>query len=79
MATTDTENVIEIVELLRQLPEPALDEVKIFLNSLLDRYQQTSISDRSQNRGETIIAALAGKATSSFTTDEIMSITRGEE
>lgn len=79
MATQDTENVTEIVELLRQLPEPALDEVKIFLNSLLDRYQQTSINDCSQNRGEAIIAALAGKATSSLTTDEIMRITRGEE
>ena len=72
MLTTEA----EIIEMLRKLPKPALDEVKAFLNSLADRYQQ---SNDSLSPGMNFINKARGKARSGMTTDEIMALTRGEE
>lgn len=70
---------MQIVEMLRSLPEPALDEIKVFIDFLSWRYHQTSVNSPPQSRGEAIVAALVGKGTANFTTDEIMGMTRGEE
>ncbi|CDM95456.1 MAG: transcriptional regulator [Limnospira sp. PMC 1286.21] len=69
MVTTET----EILGILRNLPQPALEEAKIFLDFLAWRYQKTS------PKGATLIANLRGKATGEMTTDEILNLTRGEE
>ncbi|MEB3831503.1 transcriptional regulator [Phormidium sp. CCY1219] len=69
MLTTET----EILAILRNLPQPALEEAKIFLDFLAWRYQNTS------PKGATLIANLRGKATGDMTTDEILNLTRGEE
>jgi hypothetical protein len=69
MLTTET----EILAILRNLPQPALDEAKIFLDFLAWRYQNNS------PQGESLIASLRGKATGDLSTDEILSLTRGEE
>ncbi|WP_017307241.1 transcriptional regulator [Spirulina subsalsa] len=69
MLTTET----EILAILRNLPQPALDEAKIFLDFLAWRYQNNS------HQGANLIASLRGKATGDLSTDEILSLTRGEE
>ena len=69
MLTTET----EILAILRNLPQPALEEAKIFLDFLFFRYQKTS------PKGATLIANLRGKATEDMTTDEVLNLTRGEE
>jgi len=69
MLTTET----ELLALLRTLPQPALEEAKIFLDFLAWRYQtppQPAVD---------IIASLRGKATTNLTTDEILNLTRGDE
>lgn len=72
MSTTET----QIVEMLRQLPEPALDEVKVFLNSLLEQYQQQTLP---VNKGMDFIDRVKGTLKSGMTTDEVMALTRGED
>ncbi len=62
----------QLLELLRQLPEPALVEVKEFLSFLKWRYQQQVQPEENID----IITALKGKATANLTTDEIMALTR---
>ncbi|MDB9493000.1 transcriptional regulator [Spirulina major CS-329] len=69
MLTTET----EILAILRNLPQPALDEAKIFLDFLAWRYQNNS------PQCANLIASLRGKATGDLSTDEILSLTRGEE
>ncbi|MEA5418253.1 transcriptional regulator [Spirulina sp. CCNP1310] len=69
MLTTET----EILAILRNLPQPALDEAKIFLDFLAWRYQNNL------PQGANLIASLRGKATRDLSTDEILSLTRGEE
>ncbi len=71
MLTTET----EILEIIRKLPQPALAEVKVFLDFLTWRYQ----GEQTQPKGVTLIAAMRGKATTDMTTDEILDLTRGEE
>lgn len=75
MMTTKT----QILEMLQALPEPALDEVKVFLDFVSWRYQQTVDAPTALSRGEAIVAAMVGQGTSGLTTDEIMRMTRGEE
>lgn len=71
---------MQIVEMLHQLPEPALDEIKVFIDFLSWRYhQQVLPNPQPLSRGEAIVAAMVGKGTSNLTTDEIMQMTRGEE
>lgn len=69
MLTTET----EILAILRNLPQPALEEAKIFLDFLAWRYQNQS------HQGANLIASLRGKATREMTTDEILNLTRGEK
>jgi hypothetical protein len=69
MLTTET----EILDILRNLPQPAIEEAKIFLDFLAWRYQNPS------PKGENLIATLRGKATGDMTTNEILNLTRGEE
>ncbi|WP_072622383.1 transcriptional regulator [Spirulina major] len=69
MLTTET----EILAILRNLPQPALEEAKVFLDFLAWRYQNTS------PQGAALIDSLRGKATTIMTTDEILNLTRGEE
>ncbi len=69
MLTTET----EILAILRNLPQPALEEAKIFLDFLAWRYQNQS------PQGANLIASLRGKATREMTTDEILNLTRGEK
>jgi len=69
MLTTET----EILAILRNLPQPALEEAKIFLDFLAWRYQNDSPKEAN------LIASLRGKATEDLTTDEILNLTRGEE
>jgi hypothetical protein len=71
MTTTET----QILEMIRQLPQPALDEVKVFLDFLSWRYQE----NLPQPRGAAMVAAMRGKATAVMTTDEILNLTRGNE
>jgi hypothetical protein len=71
MSTTET----QILEMIRNLPKPALDEVRVFLDFLTWRYQE----DLPQTRGTAIVAAMRGKATAGMTTDAILSLTRGNE
>ncbi|MGA0199500.1 MAG: transcriptional regulator [Prochlorotrichaceae cyanobacterium] len=71
MSTTEA----HILEMIRQLLQPALDEVKVFLDFLVWRYQESL----PQTRGTTIVAAMRGKATAKMTTDAILSLTRGNE
>jgi hypothetical protein len=71
MSTTET----QILEMIRQLPQPALDEVKVFLDFLTWRYQKNS----PQPRGAAIVATMRGKATGGMTTDAILNLTRGDE
>ncbi|APB33385.1 hypothetical protein GlitD10_1065 [Gloeomargarita lithophora Alchichica-D10] len=71
MTTTE----MEILKILRQLPPPALAEVKVFLDFLSWRYQTTPMP--SQHRGIEMLAAMRGKATAGMTTDEILELTRG--
>jgi hypothetical protein len=68
----------QIVEMLEQLPDGALDEVKSFLAALQNRYQNTH-TQQPLSRGQAMVAAMKGKGTSGLTTDEIMQLTRGEE
>ncbi|QZZ19811.1 DUF2281 domain-containing protein [Trichothermofontia sichuanensis B231] len=65
----------QLLEIIRQLPQPALDEVKVFLDFLTWRYQE----NLPQLRGAAIVAAMRGKATAEMTTDEILNLTRGNE
>ncbi|MBF1999402.1 MAG: transcriptional regulator [Synechococcales cyanobacterium M58_A2018_015] len=65
----------QILEIIRQLPQPALDEVKVFLDFLTWRYQE----NLPQPRGAAIVTAMRGKATAKMTTDEILDLTRGHE
>jgi hypothetical protein len=58
---------------LPNLPQPALEEAKIFLDFLAWRYQNQS------PQGANLIASLRGKATREMTTDEILNLTRGEK
>lgn len=74
MTTTPT----QIVEMLQSLPEPALDEIKVFIDFVSWRYQQTTHLQQPLSRGEAIVSAMVGKGTSGLTTDEIMQMTRGE-
>ncbi|TVQ58928.1 MAG: transcriptional regulator [Spirulina sp. DLM2.Bin59] len=69
MLTTET----EILAILRNLPQPALEEAKIFLDFLAWRYQDHG------PQGASLIASLRGKATGDLSTNEILSLTRGEE
>lgn len=69
MLTTES----EILAILRNLPQPALEEAKIFLDFLAWRYQNYS------PKGANLIASLRGKATGDMTTDDILNLTRGEE
>ncbi|WP_199246608.1 transcriptional regulator [[Phormidium] sp. ETS-05] len=69
MLTTET----EIIAILRNLPQPALEEAKIFLDFLAWRSQKYS------PKGANLIASLRGKATGNMTTDDILNLTRGEE
>jgi len=71
MSTTET----QILEMIRQLPQPALDEVKIFLDFLSWRYQE----NLPQPRGTAMVTAMRGKATAGMTTDEILNLTRSNE
>jgi len=71
MSTTET----QILEMIRQLPQPALDEVKVFLDFITWRYQEYS----PQPRGTAMVAAMRGKATAGMTTDAILNLTRGNE
>lgn len=71
MSTTEA----QILEMIRQLPKPALDEVKVFLDFLTWRYQE----NLPQPRGTAIIATMRGKATARMTTDAILNLTRGNE
>ena len=71
MSTTET----EILEMIRNLPKPALDEVKVFLDFLTWRYQEAS----PQPKGAEIVSAIRGKATAGMTTDEVLNLTRGNE
>jgi hypothetical protein len=66
-------NETEILNILRELPSPALEEVKIFLDFLVWRYEHNS------PQKVNLIASLKGKATNTMTTDEILHLTRGEE
>ena len=68
MRNTET----ELLAILRNLPQPALEEAKIFLDFLAWRYQNPS------PKGANLIASLRGKATGDMTTDEILNLTRGE-
>jgi hypothetical protein len=71
MSTTET----QILEMIRNLPKPALDEVRVFLDFLTWRYQE----NLPQPRGAAMVAAMRGKATAGMTTDEILNLTRGNE
>ncbi|WP_448560434.1 hypothetical protein [Trichothermofontia sp.] len=71
MSTSET----QILEIIRDLPMPALDEVKVFLEFLNWRYQE----NLPQARETTMVAAMRGKATAGMTTDEILNLTRGYE
>lgn len=66
-------NETEILNILRKLPSPAIEEVKIFLDFLAWRYEQDSPPKTN------LIPSLRGKATNKMTTDEILNLTRGEE
>lgn len=67
----------EIVELLENLPEPALDEVRGFLMSLQKRYQPQKVTKPSE--GMAYIEQVRGQMKFEMTTDEIMALTRGED
>lgn len=71
MSTTET----QLLEMIRSLPQPALDEVKVFLDFLTWRYQ----GNVPQTRGATLVAAIRGKATTGMTTHEILNLTRSDE
>lgn len=75
MTTTPT----QIVEMLQSLPEPALDEIKVFIDFVSWRYQRTPDVQQPPSRGEAMVAAMLGKGTSGLTTGEIMQMTRGED
>lgn len=68
-------NEAQILEMLRNLPQPALEEVRVFLDFLTWRYQEQS----PQSKGSAIVAEMRGKATVGMTTDEILKLTRGDE
>ncbi|WP_159783747.1 transcriptional regulator [Sodalinema gerasimenkoae] len=77
MPTTETE-ILAILSRSetpreRNLPQPALEEAKIFLDFLAWRYQNQSPQEAN------LIASLRGKATGNMTTDEILNLTWGEE
>lgn len=71
MSTTET----QILEIIRNLPQPALDEVRVFLDFLAWRYQEKL----PRQHGAAVVAAMRGKATAGMTTDEILKLTRGDE
>lgn len=71
MSTNET----QILEMIRNLPEPALDEVRVFLDFLAWRYQE----NLPRQRGTEMVAAMRGKATAGMTTDDILKLTRGDE
>ncbi|MGL5083249.1 MAG: transcriptional regulator [Microcoleaceae cyanobacterium] len=71
MSTTET----QILEMIRNLPKPALDEVRVFLDFLTWRYQE----NLPQPQGTAMVAAMRGKATAVMTTDAILNLTRGNE
>lgn len=73
-----TTTQMQIVEMLQSLPEPALDEIKVFIDFVSWRYQQTGHEQQTPSKGEAMVAAMIGKGTSGLTTDEIMQMTRGE-
>ncbi|SMH58938.1 MULTISPECIES: hypothetical protein [Cyanophyceae] len=74
-----TTTQMQIVEMIQSLPEPALDEIKVFVDFVSWRYQRNPDAPQSLSRGEAMVAAMVGQGTSGLTTDEIMQMTRGEE
>jgi hypothetical protein len=66
-------NETEILNILRELPSPALEEVKIFLDFLVGRHEHNSPEKAN------LITSLKGKATNTMTNDEILNLIRGEE
>ncbi|MEE3716862.1 hypothetical protein V2H45_08910 [Tumidithrix elongata RA019] len=71
MLTTET----EILEIIQNLPQPALEEIRIFLDFLTWRYQKNP----PRKRGADMISAMRGKATTGMTSDEILNLTRGKD
>ncbi|AGF53757.1 ssr6048 (plasmid) [Synechocystis sp. PCC 6803] len=67
----------QIVEMLEQLPDGALDEVKSFLAALQNRYPAKHAPKLSE--GMAYIEQVRGKMQCDMTTDEIMALTRGED
>lgn len=71
MSTPET----QILDIIRNLPKPALDEVRVFLEFLTWRYQE----NLPQPRGTARVAAMRGQAIAGMTTDAILNLTRGNE
>lgn len=72
-----TTTQMEIVEMLEHLPDQALDEVRGFLMTLQERYKAKSIEQLSE--GMAYIEKVKGQMKFEMTTDEIMTLTRGED
>jgi hypothetical protein len=71
MLTTAT----EILQIIQNLPQPVLEEVRMFLDFLTWRY----LENPPLKRGSDMIAAMRGNATTGMTSDEILNLTRGKE
>ena len=65
----------EIVAILHNLPQPALEEAKVFMDFLAWRYRTSQPTEQ----GKSLIGAMRGKANTGLTTDEIMNMSRSEQ
>jgi len=64
----------EIVAMLRDLPQTALEEAKVFIDFLAWRYH----SSQPEEKCSSLIRAMRGKANTGLTTDEIINLSRSD-
>jgi hypothetical protein len=64
----------EIVAILHDLPQPALEEAKVFIDFLAWRYRGLTIESR-----KSLITTIQEKVTADLTTDEVVSLAHSED